>query len=197
MGAKIIGLSRDLIIHPGETIADILEERGITQSDLAISAGVTAAYVSNVISGKKDISAKFAQALEYVLGVPKSFWLNLQAKYDAELLEFNAAASITDEERAVRRDLNDAVECLTESGVIGKAEKLDESILELRKVLRVSNLSNLKNIVPKGRLSEKVKGDSYKIGAWIKLDRILRETRASYTVKNKDRVVAELKDILI
>ena len=47
MAAKKIGISRDLIIHPGETIADVLEERGITQSELASSAGVSPAYVSN------------------------------------------------------------------------------------------------------------------------------------------------------
>ena len=60
MAAKKIGISRDLIIHPGETIADVLEERGITQSELASSAGVSPAYVSNVIAGKKGISANFA-----------------------------------------------------------------------------------------------------------------------------------------
>ena len=32
MAAKRTGISRDLIIHPGETIADVLEERGITQA---------------------------------------------------------------------------------------------------------------------------------------------------------------------
>ena len=61
MAAKKIGISRDLIIHPGETIADVLEERGITQSELASSAGVSPAYVSNVIAGKKGISANFAR----------------------------------------------------------------------------------------------------------------------------------------
>ena len=79
MAEKKIGISRDLIIHPGETIADILEERGITQTELAKRTGVSSAYISNVIAGKKDISSKFAMALEYALGVPKSFWLNLQA----------------------------------------------------------------------------------------------------------------------
>ena len=85
MAVKKTGISRDLIIHPGETIADVLEERGITQVELAARTGVALAYVSNVIAGKKDISAKFSMGLEYALGVPKSFWLNLQAKYDAEL----------------------------------------------------------------------------------------------------------------
>lgn len=53
MAAKKIGISRDLIIHPGETIADVLEDRGITQAELASRAGVSPAYVSNVIAGKK------------------------------------------------------------------------------------------------------------------------------------------------
>ena len=84
MAIKKTGISYDLIIHPGETIADVLLERGMSQAELAARAGVTPAYISNVISGKKDISAKFAFALEYVLGVPKSFWLNLQSHYEAE-----------------------------------------------------------------------------------------------------------------
>ena len=109
MAAKKIGISRDLIIHPGETIADVLEERGITQSELASSAGVSPAYVSNVIAGKKGISANFARGLEYAIGVPKSFWLNLQANYEAELLEANELQTITKEERIVREDLKEIV----------------------------------------------------------------------------------------
>ena len=59
MATKRTGISRDLIIHPGETIADVLEERGITQSELAARTNVSPAYVSNVIAGKKDISSRF------------------------------------------------------------------------------------------------------------------------------------------
>ena len=65
MAKKRTGISRDLIIHPGETIADVLEDRGITQAELAARTGVSKTYVSNVISGKKNISLKFAAALEY------------------------------------------------------------------------------------------------------------------------------------
>ena len=84
MAEKRIGISRDLIIHPGETIADILDERGITQAELAARTGVTPEDISMVISGKKDISAKFAMSLEYALKVPMNFWINLQMNYDAE-----------------------------------------------------------------------------------------------------------------
>ena len=54
MAAKRIGISHDLIIHPGETIADVLEDRGITQAELASRTGVSPAYVSSVIAGKKE-----------------------------------------------------------------------------------------------------------------------------------------------
>lgn len=46
MAVKKTGISRDLIIHPGETIADVLEDRGISQAELAISIGVSPAYVT-------------------------------------------------------------------------------------------------------------------------------------------------------
>ena len=49
MAAKRIGISRDLIIHPGETIADVLEERDITQAELAARTGFSSAYVWNIL----------------------------------------------------------------------------------------------------------------------------------------------------
>lgn len=91
MATKKKGISRDLIIHPGETISDILEARNITQDELAARTGVSPEFVGSVIAGKTDISDEFSIALEYALEIPKSFWLNLQAGYDEELLEVNWA----------------------------------------------------------------------------------------------------------
>ena len=36
-----IGLSRDFIIHPGETLAEVLEDREMSQKELAIRTGMT------------------------------------------------------------------------------------------------------------------------------------------------------------
>ena len=72
------------LIHPGEIISDILEERNLTQKELAQRAGVSETFLSEVIHGKKDISKGLAIGLERTLEVPRSFWLNLQANYDAE-----------------------------------------------------------------------------------------------------------------
>ena len=79
------GISPELLIHPGETIADLLEERGITEKELAQQAGVSESFLSDVIHGEKDISKGLAMGLERAVGVPSSFWLNLQTNYGKEL----------------------------------------------------------------------------------------------------------------
>ena len=201
MATKITGISRDLIIHPGETISDILVERGITQAELAARTGVTPAYVCNVIAGKKDISAKFAFALEYALGVSKSFWINLQANYDAELLEVSELETITDEERVARSSLKDIVKYLRETEKMPLRESVDDSILSLRKALQMSNIANLKGIVPEGalRMSSKAKVDPYVMGAWIRLCQIAGEKRnvgTKFDIEKLDELVSKAKTVM-
>lgn len=83
-----VGLSRDYMIHPGETLAEVIEDREMTQRELAVRTGMTEKHISTVIHGQKGISAAFARKLENALGIEASFWVNLQANYDRELLEF-------------------------------------------------------------------------------------------------------------
>ncbi len=201
MAKKITGISHDLLIHPGETIGDILVERGISQAELATITGVSPAYVCNVISGKKDISAKFAVALEYALGISKSFWINLQANYDAELAEANAQNSITDEERTARTGLDEVVKHLRHEEIIPARESIDDSIISLRKALRISNLANLKAVIPEGafRMSSKTAIDPYVIGAWIRLCQIAGENhsvRNSFDLSKIDELVERAKEVM-
>lgn len=209
MAVKKTGISRDLIIHPGETIADVLNERGISQAELAASTGTSPAYVCSVIGGKKAISANFAFALEYALGVPKSFWLNLQANYDAELLEADEEYTITEEERSARNSLNEFVKYLRQNDQLSVGEKKDESILSLRKLLKISNLANLKNLIPgiskeetaeAFRISSKHKVDPYVLGAWIRMCQINGEKRnvnASFCIDKINELVGRLKKVMI
>lgn len=91
---NLVGLSRDYIIHPGETLSEVIEDRQITQRELAIRTGMTEKHISTVIHGQKSISANFARKLEYALGIESSFWVNLQNNYDRELIEFEEVNKI-------------------------------------------------------------------------------------------------------
>lgn len=201
MAVKKIGISHDLIIHPGETIADVLEDRGITQAELSSRTGVSPAYVSNVIAGKKGISANFAMGLEYALGVPKSFWLNLQANYESELLEMNEAQTITNEERSVREDLKDIVKYLRQRGIMPIREKKDESILSLRKALQISNIANLKEMIPAGafRMAANTTVNPNVLGAWIRLCQLTSNDKiisSKFDKKYTNDLINEIKDIM-
>ena len=150
METKKIGLSPELIIHPGETIADLLAERGMTQQELAARTGVTSAFVSKVINGKKGISGNFAYALECAFGVPKTFWLNLQANYEAELLDARECATITDEEKSIAQGMMDSIQELRENGDIMPEQKEEDIIPQLRRKFHVSNLAYLGRLQRQG-----------------------------------------------
>lgn len=95
MEKNTTGLSRDLIIHPGETLNDIIEQRGINQSELAKRTGFSAKHISSVLSGSDNISTKFAKSLEYALGIDMMFWINLQNIYNQEILEYEESNQIS------------------------------------------------------------------------------------------------------
>lgn len=203
MVAKKIGISRDLIIHPGETIADVLNDRGITQAELANRTGVTPAYVSSVISGKKDISSKFAMALEYALDIPKSFWLNLQANYEAELLEYNEANTVTEAEKAVLPELNEITKWLKKECLIPNTRDKEETILALRKVLRLSDITKINTYVEVGAfsLSKTAVVNPAVMGAWLRLCQVFCESNTKvvppFEVQNVDQMIYDLKSIMI
>ena len=88
METKMTGLSREMIIHPGETLKEVLENKNMTQKELVLKTGVSTKYISSVLRGKKNISVLFAKKLEYALNIEAEFWVNLQNSYDKEILEY-------------------------------------------------------------------------------------------------------------
>lgn len=70
---------------PGDTIADVLEERGWTQDELARRLGYTEKHVSQLINGKAAITEDIASRLERVLGGTANFWLRKEATYRERL----------------------------------------------------------------------------------------------------------------
>lgn len=74
-----------LIIHPGETLEEVLVDRAISQQELAKMTGIPEAYISEVIRGVRPLTNSFARALESAFSIDASFWDNLQVNYEKEL----------------------------------------------------------------------------------------------------------------
>ena len=72
-------------IHPGEHLAEIMEELGITQYRLAKTVGVPQIRIHDVVHCRRSITADTALRIGRALGMTAEFWLNLQRMYDLDV----------------------------------------------------------------------------------------------------------------
>jgi addiction module HigA family antidote len=68
--------------HPGRTLAGELAARKLTANALALKLRVPANRLTDIIRGKRAISAETALRLGRYFGTSAQFWMNLQANYD-------------------------------------------------------------------------------------------------------------------
>jgi len=69
-------------IHPGEILAEELEEIAVTPTALARQLRVPANRITQIIQGKRSITGDTALRLGHWFGTSAQFWLNLQSAYD-------------------------------------------------------------------------------------------------------------------
>ncbi len=74
-------------IHPGEILAEELEERGFTGSAAARALGIPQSRISNILRGRTGITADTALRLGRWLGTGPELWLNMQKDYELRLAE--------------------------------------------------------------------------------------------------------------
>ena len=74
-------------IHPGEILAEELEELGVSPTELSRQIRVPANRVSQIINGKRAITGDTALRLAHWFGTSPQFWMNLQVLYDVRVAE--------------------------------------------------------------------------------------------------------------
>lgn len=70
--------------HPGEVLKDEIEERGISQRQLAESVGLTYSVVNEILNAHRPLTAKTALMFEAALDVPADSLMYLQTKYNMQ-----------------------------------------------------------------------------------------------------------------
>ena len=75
------------VFHPGEFLSEEMEARGIKQVDLANELGLSKTEVNLVVHGKRGITVPLAVKLERLLGISAETWMNLQIKYEIDLVK--------------------------------------------------------------------------------------------------------------
>ena len=75
-------------IAPGEILReDFMEPLGISINQLSRDIAVPPNRISEIVNGKRGITADTALRLERYFGVEAQFWLNLQSEYDLRVIK--------------------------------------------------------------------------------------------------------------
>ncbi|MES1943662.1 XRE family plasmid maintenance system antidote protein [Salinisphaera sp. PC39] len=71
-------------VHPGEHLAEFLDELEITQYRLAKDISVHPRRINQIVKGERAITADTALRLARYFGTSPEFWMNLQDHYDID-----------------------------------------------------------------------------------------------------------------
>jgi antitoxin HigA-1 len=82
------------VIHPGRILRRELTARQLSANRLAIELGVPSGRVTDIVNGRRSITADTALRLARYFGNSAQFWLELQSQHDIALVERERGAAI-------------------------------------------------------------------------------------------------------
>ncbi|MGD9157883.1 MAG: HigA family addiction module antitoxin [Desulfobacteraceae bacterium] len=74
-------------IHPGRILKREMTARDLSANKLALALRVPSGRITQIINGKRRISAESALRLSRYFGNSARFWMNLQTRYDLAIAE--------------------------------------------------------------------------------------------------------------
>jgi addiction module HigA family antidote len=82
------------VAHPGRLLKRELVARKLSANRLALDIGVPSGRITDILNGKRSITADTAVRLGRYFGNNAQFWLDLQGQYDIALVEREHGADI-------------------------------------------------------------------------------------------------------
>ncbi len=75
------------IAHPGRLLRREIEARALSANRLALDLGVPSGRITDILNGRRSISADTAVRLGRYFGNSPQFWLDLQGQYAIAVVE--------------------------------------------------------------------------------------------------------------
>lgn len=82
-------------IHPGEILKDEMDVLNLSAAELARAVSVPANRISQIVAGKRNISADTALRLGKLFSTGPQFWLNLQMAYELDVAKISGGPDLT------------------------------------------------------------------------------------------------------
>src|SRR5665213_4197753 len=82
------------ISHPGRLLRRELAARALSANRLALDLGVPSGRITDILNGRRSITAVTAVRLGRYFGNRAQFWLDLQSQYDIAVIARERGAEI-------------------------------------------------------------------------------------------------------
>ena len=158
--------SPDYIPPPGESIAELLEDHEMTQTELAQRLGVSLKHLNQVIKGSATISAELALGLEKVFSAPADFWLAREAIYRTHEARLEEAPDL---KKALGWAEKFPIKELQKRGLIPSQAKGEKLVAALLKFLGIASPKQWQSPAVAYRKSQKLQSDEHALAAWLRV----------------------------
>lgn len=169
-------LKKSLLSCPGDSIQEHIDTIGMSQAELAERLGRSVPKLNELIKGKAPITKETATKLEYVLGVPASFWLNLERQYQDELLEIEQMEEL---EQCKEWVSGFPLSAMKKLGIIPDTRDKTEIAGSLLKYFRVASPVQWSDIYVGSSLAFKIElrhtAEPQAISVWLRLGELQAE----------------------
>jgi addiction module HigA family antidote len=83
-----------LAVHPGRILRRELKARNLSANRLSLDLAVPSGRVTDILNGRRSITADTAIRLGRYFGNQARFWLDLQSQYDIAVIESDRGIEI-------------------------------------------------------------------------------------------------------
>jgi HTH-type transcriptional regulator / antitoxin HigA len=189
------------IPHPGETLAEKLEEMGMGPKEFALRTGKPEKTITAILKGESSITADMAVQFENVTRIPASFWLNYQRSYDEYMARVKRQEAI---EKSVEWSKNFPLLQMVKSGWIEQKSSKQEMAAQLLAYFGVASPRGWEDyycnqeLKVAFRISLKHTKEPFAISAWLRKGEIsAQEMQApAYSGKAFKDVLPQIKSIM-
>ncbi len=169
----------DIAFHPGETLAEKLEEMNMGPKEFAVRSGKPEKTISAILRGESSITPDMAVLFENVLQIPARFWLKRQYEYDEYIARGKRKIVIED---AISWAKKFPYQEMVELGWIQPTKNIQERVIALFNYFRISNHEAWEEyfynqqLKVRFRISLQQSSNPYALSAWIRQGEIQAST---------------------
>ncbi len=200
---KIIGWQSPILIHPGEHLADFLEDHNISQAELSERTGISKKAINEIVKGKNPITENTAFCLSKVFSVSPEFWNNLQKNYEIALAHLREKERLKKEAKSYLPELKETYKELKKQEILPPFRWIEENFIDITRHLQhffaVNSLAYIKEntmnfIFRKDFAFRKYESPSlnhYTLAAWLQLGKI-KAQKAEVAVFDSGKLKSKL-----